>query len=161
MQTSPQRDIVHPDEMQDRMVQQPQPGTSRDRDVMVPGEEIDNQDLRSAREHTDKVILDAEQFNATINAPQGKLADMRNFVEVDERVQRLRDLDNDDDFFHVTCHLDSHLTGKIQRGDFVDLECLLPKEKGGMLDMRDENVMELISKGGATYFAPKTHDSDE
>ena len=35
----------------------------------------------------------------------------------------------DDNFFHLTCHIDSGLQQKIEQGAFVDLDKLLPKDK--------------------------------
>ena len=63
--------------------------------------------------------------------------------------------DNDDDFFHVTCHVDSGLKSKIQQGDFVDLDKLIPKEKGvGGNPFQEEGAMELVSRDGHTFFMP-------
>ena len=36
---------------------------------------------------------------------------------------------SDDDFFHMICHINSNLKTKIEAGDYVDLEKLLPKDK--------------------------------
>ena len=35
---------------------------------------------------------------------------------------------SDDEFFHLTCHVDVNLKSKIQRAEFVDLEKLLPRD---------------------------------
>ena len=56
---------------------------------------------------------------------------------------------SDDNFFHVTCHIDSNLKAKIQNGEFVDLEKLLPKGKN-----RVDGKMELVNRNGSTYFVP-------
>ena len=60
----------------------------------------------------------------------------------------------------MTCHIDPIIKAKIQRGEFVELERLLPKAKtGAMVEYEDESKMELVSKGGHTYFKPvkETH----
>ena len=67
-----------------------------------------------------------------------------------EELEKLRQDDNDDDFFHITCHIDPSLRIKIQRGEFIDLEKLLSKDGSYNKDKR----IELINKGGDTYFAP-------
>ena len=36
---------------------------------------------------------------------------------------------SDDDFFHITCHLEPTMIHKIENGEFVELEKLLPKDK--------------------------------
>ena len=38
---------------------------------------------------------------------------------------------SDDDFFHLTCHIDPNLIHKIEKGEFVELEKLIPKDKVG------------------------------
>ena len=65
-----------------------------------------------------------------------------------------RSHENDDDFFHVTCHIDQPMREKIERGEYVDLEKLLPKDKGGLLCNPDEHHLEIVSKDGIAYFAP-------
>ena len=34
----------------------------------------------------------------------------------------------DDDFFHITCHVEPGMKEKIEKGEYVDLEKLLPRE---------------------------------
>ena len=42
---------------------------------------------------------------------------------------------SDDDFFHLTCHIEPCLIHRIEKGEFVELEKLLPKERlGGKTD---------------------------
>ena len=60
--------------------------------------------------------------------------------------------DNDDEFFHITCHIDPNLTFKIQNGEFIELDKLLPRERGANLS--DDNRLELVSHEGMTYFTP-------
>ena len=36
---------------------------------------------------------------------------------------------SDDDFFHLTCHIEPSLIHKIEKGEFVELEKLLPKDR--------------------------------
>ena len=58
----------------------------------------------------------------------------------------------DDEFFHLTCHVDPNIKQKIERGEFVDLEKLLVKDR-----LRSNNVgqrMELVSRGGETFIMP-------
>ena len=38
---------------------------------------------------------------------------------------------SDDDFFHLTCHIEPSLIHKIEKGEFIELEKLLPKDKLG------------------------------
>ena len=63
--------------------------------------------------------------------------------------------DNDDDFFHLTCHIDSSLREKIERGEFVDLERLLPSNRYNQR-LTGDSRMELVNRDGVTYFVPAT-----
>ena len=75
---------------------------------------------------------------------------------VDDNLCLIRNLDSDDDFFHVTCHVDKNLKQKIRNGEYVDLEKLLPLDKSvnGQSMGDGGEVMQLVTRGGATYFAP-------
>ena len=56
----------------------------------------------------------------------------------------------DDDFFHLTCHIDPQLRIKIQKGEFVDLEKLIPKDKvKGRLS--EEARLEWVFRDGSTF----------
>ena len=55
-------------------------------------------------------------------------------------------------FFHVSCHIDAALKVKIQIGEFVDLERLLPKNK--RTGAGSENRMELVFREGKSFFVP-------
>ena len=126
----------------------------------------------------DNIILDAEKYKAQLLAPKGntnqKVDHALSIVGVEKQIldqddpfnaeqfERLkrddvefrRFFDNDDDFFHVTCHLDASFKHKIIKGDFIDLERLLPKERGGFGLLSNDCKLEWISKDGSTYLAP-------
>ena len=60
--------------------------------------------------------------------------------------------DSDDHFFHVTCHLDPQLKQKIRRGEFMELERLLPKDKSGVnWLLTEEKKLEWVMCDGQTY----------
>ena len=83
------------------------------------------------RDRTDRIILEAEKFRSTVEPPKGKELD-------------------DDDFFHLTCHIDSNMKVKIEKGEFVELERLLPKRNF----YREDRRLEWVSKDGMTFLAP-------
>ena len=56
---------------------------------------------------------------------------------------------SDDDFFHLTCHIEPSLIHKIEKGEFVELEKLLPKDKFGK---PDEGRMEWVHRDGGVLF---------
>ena len=93
-------------------------------------------DYEEARKKAEKVVLEVEQFRATINVPQGMTVNDNEFFA--------EDVKDDDKFFHITCHVDPGLVGKISRGEFVDLHKLLPKQK--QYSALSEPKTELIFK---------------
>ena len=56
----------------------------------------------------------------------------------------------DDDFFHLTCHIDIALKRKIENGEFVDLDKLLPKEEKSLYN-NNETKLEWVQSEGSTY----------
>ena len=119
----------------------PQPGTSKGQDP--------DQDIWPALDKADRIILDAERLRANLVAPQGMVS-----IKIDQNIQLLRNLDNDDDFFHVSCHIDSVMKTRIQKGEFIDLEKLLPKEKGGYQSEEAASGLEIVTRNGHAYLAP-------
>ena len=63
---------------------------------------------------------------------------------------------SDDDFFHLTCHIEPGLIHKIEKGEFVELEKLLPKEKFGK---NDEGRLEWVHRDGGTFLVPAQEDN--
>ena len=61
----------------------------------------------------------------------------------------------DDDFFHLTCHIDNNLREKIERGDYVDLDKLIPRDRLSVFDSQnafaDKNKLEWVQKDGNTF----------
>ena len=68
----------------------------------------------------------------------------------------LRNFDQDDEFFHVTSQIDSALRTKIERGEFIELERLLPKERnlGGRNEEINRHLFQLITQGTNSYLDP-------
>ena len=58
----------------------------------------------------------------------------------------------DDEFFQVTCHVDSTLRGKIEKGEFVELEKLIPKDR--VKKMSNDSRMEWIRNQDGTFLVP-------
>ena len=105
----------------------------------------------TANDVTEHAIVQAEQFKAQVAPPQGRPI-IPTIIKVNIANQGVVS-DNDDDFFHVTCHIEDSLKEKIQKGEYVDLERLLPKDRAGA-GPSEENKLELFSKDGVAYFAP-------
>ena len=109
---------------------------------------MDNMDglVEEARVKSSKIILDAEHFRAAVNPPAGMASVIGLAGAMNEQM-----LDIDDQFFHVTCHVDPGMRVKIKKGDFVDLEKLLLRMKG---PKGQENKLDLVYKDGQSYFIP-------
>ena len=157
-----------------------QPSTSAAPCAAVGGGDVEKSQLDLARERSSKMVVEAEQFWVSVNAPGNiNICDMQlnkaydhsnqigtahgtvNPIVVNkgldmETVHQIGGLDVDDQFFHVTCHIEDSLREKIQQGEFVDLEKLLPKHSRGSLN---DNKMDLIYKDGHSYFVLAQNDN--
>ena len=101
--------------------------------------------MKAANEAGERAIVEAEKYKITTDTPQGMIS------QIDLRCL----LDNGDDFFYVTCHVDPSLKEKIEKGEFVDLEKLMPRSKpGGYQQNAEGSHMEWITHDGMTYLAP-------
>ena len=97
--------------------------------------------VNNAKTEAEKLILDAERFKAAIAPPQGevKLTQLQ--------LQRL--LDTDDDFFHVSSHVENSLVLRIEKGEYIELEKLKQK---GEANVEDDSRMELVNRNGMSYW---------
>ena len=108
--------------------------------------------IRDARNAADNAILEAERFKARIQQPNRGMEFYNSPKCKHDELRAMRYLENDDDeFFHTTCHIDEILKEKIEKGKFVELDKLLQK---GILHNKEESRMQLINKNGSTYFVP-------
>ena len=77
--------------------------------------------------------------------------------QIDNEILFLRNFDQDDKFFHVTSQIDPTMRLKIERGEFIDLERLLPKDRNmGNRPGDDLNrqLFQLITQGTNGYVEP-------
>ena len=58
---------------------------------------------------------------------QSEVFNLSHFIDV------LKD-NQDDEFFHLTCHVDAAIRQKIIDGHFIELERLLPKARSQIMD---------------------------
>ena len=102
------------------------------------------------KEKVNQIILNAEKMKANLVAPKGDYNNLP--FEINSDIQLLRQLDSDEDFSQISCHVDSSLKLKIERGEFVDLEKLIPKDRSfNGYAMDDEQGIKLLTKDGYTY----------
>ena len=122
----------------------------------------------------DQLLVQAERFKAKVEAPKGnflndilmpydhdKLRDKfvkpEGLAPLDNKILFLRNFDQDDEFFHITSQIDSGLKQKIERGEFVELERLLPKDRSVNRTAGDElnrHLFQLITQGTNRYVEP-------
>ena len=110
------------------------------------------------------MIAGAEKFQADIAQPQGMFhaGDGPKHTEIDNRYfigvkgQEGQVID-DDEFFHVTCHINSNTAQKIEWGKFIDLDKLLMHDR---IKKSNYDRLEFIMKEGQTYLAPAGGDRE-
>ena len=127
-------------------------------------------ELEQAQQRAEKAVLEAEKFRASVETP-GKF--LNNNVTHGIPSPQLSNLNadcrtsmnnipnigggvSDDDFFHLTCHIEPSLIHKIVKGEFIELEKLLPKDKVGK---GKEGRMEWVHRDGGTFLVPAQRDS--
>ena len=128
-------------------------GSVRDGDN-AEGEERHAAALDEGRRLADNFILEAEQFKATVQPPKGT---SEHLDKLGDFIKSLTD-NQDDDFFHLTCHIDQTLRKRIEAGEFVDLDRLLPKTRTQILN-DDQRVQQYVDKDGGTYWGPPEKES--
>ena len=76
---------------------------------------------------------------------------------LDGEIMFLKNFDQDDEFFHITSQIEPNLRSKIERGEFIDLERLLPKDRGfgknGNEDL-NKQLYQLITHGTSNFLEP-------
>ena len=92
-----------------------------------------------AKEEANRQVIEAERMKLNLDPPPGRYQ-----LPYSDVV--------DDEFFHITCHVDQALMAKIQLGQFVELEKLLIKDRP--FTKNSENRLGMYSKDGVMYFAP-------
>ena len=115
---------------------EPQPSTSQ----QASGEQA--QQIDQARNLANDMVLQAEKFKAAVAPLPGMLETPHSQVNM---------VSVDDQFFHISCHIEQSLKEKIERGEFIELERLLTKPQHSY---QNGQKLELFSKDGNTYFAP-------
>ena len=95
-------------------------------------------EVERARQEAERVILEAEKYKAELN-PNGK--SLNNDTNTRAAMQSM-----DDDFFHITCHVEESLRSKCAKGEFVELEKLLPKVRPrGRNEAKFDQKFELVT----------------
>ena len=137
---------------QNRSEMEPQPGSSRQMEGAVGGA-LDRgmDDEQRRKEIAKKMVIDAEKFQASVDRPNGRNVYL-NSSSQNANVSVMPKVTIDDEFFHLMCHVDPNLIPKIENGEFVDLEKLLPHDP--TRSMLHDGRLELVNHDGVTYFMP-------
>ena len=133
--------------------------------VVIPG-------LEQAQARSTEAVVEAEKFRASIEKPTGMNISENQLVDMMHTAKFHGQLSDDqiahgpiamggvsdDNFFHVTSHIEPNLQMKIEDGQFVDLDKLLPKDRMTCFDARgnfsDDNKFEWVQRDGGTYLMP-------
>ena len=110
--------------------------------------------LREAKWRANRVIIEAEQYKATLEQPKGNadlyISDLCSDKAGDVSMKQMKNnIDANDEFFHLTCHVEPGVRDKIEKGEFIELDKLLPRNH---VDLRNEGRVDLIHKDGLTFF---------
>ena len=133
----------------------------------------DNTTARSPGGVADHLVVQAKKFKARVEVPKGNFSQMllpydydklrTKFVKpeglapFDSEILFLHNFDQDDEFFHVTSQIDPSLCIKIERGEFVDLERLLPQDRAmgkSHADDLNKQLYQLITQGTNNFLEP-------
>ena len=98
--------------------------------------------MSAAREEAERLITEAERFKATVEPPKGKEIEHNAYTD-----------SVDDEFFHITCHIDQAVKAKIERGEFIELEKLLVRDRLFNRSMQSDSRLALYNIDGFTYVA--------
>ena len=108
---------------------------------------------KEAKRKAERAIIEAEKYKALLVEPPGgnnRLNPSPNFANKNDAVAVGTGM-SDDDFFHLTCHVDAALIAKIEKGEFVDLDKLLPKDKR---KRSEGSLLGWVHSEGGTFLAP-------
>ena len=116
---------------------------------------LDGRFMQNERNRTSMLMpYDYERLRSKFITPNG-------LGPIDSEILFLRNFDQDDEFFHVTSQIDPSLKAKIEGGEFVDLDKLLPKDKfsTGLRGNDDLNkqIFQLITQGTNSYMSTPDH----
>ena len=138
---------------------------SQDQDISKVSRNQVGQDMQAAKELKDaqlrveRTLIEAEKFKARIEPPGNQFNEFGNRLEQSRESLNMLNIGSgvsDDDFFHLTCHIDPNLIHKIEKGEFIELEKLLLKDKIGK---SDENRLEWVQRDEGTYLVPAQRDN--
>ena len=107
------------------------------------------QQIQTADDCVNELIREAEAAKAKIYNP-GKV--MRG-QQIDLSRSFVHSAMVDENYLIVAAHVDEHTQVKIEKGQYVDLARLIPRDR---LDEEDDNTMQMVVKQGKTFWKPSS-----
>ena len=149
-----QRDEAHRREIEYRrndkhQDQQEEFATNKQRDLLERSQEV----IKEAKAL--KARLFATKGNCNYNFPNIEIIDQWGANNMEGESSSMRSADVDEKYLVIGAHINIFMQQKIVNCKYVDFSKLLPKGRFGS----EENRLELVSRGGATYFVPVQRDT--
>ena len=107
-----------------------------------------NGSLNRAQDVAMERVVQAKKYRVVVQKPAGTFPNAPQLLFSGE----------DDEFFHLTCHIEWSMKVKIERGKFIELEKLLPKGRNMSQRFFEENKMQLVNRDGFSYWVPMERD---
>ena len=121
--------------------------TGRDTHEPVPSCSRDKTPDEIAEEKAAQLVKDAESSKIRMFQPPGTSQ------QINQNINQMFSVLADEDYMYLTAHVDDSLQQKIQRGEFVDLARLLPRDR---VISEEDNRMQLVIKDGSSFWVPAT-----
>ena len=135
---------------------------------LTPVSRTDNDEI------TNQLLVQVEKLKTKVAAPKGndfsnmllpydyeklrnKFVKPEGLAPLDSEILFLRNFDQDDEFFHITSQIEPSLRSKIERGEFIDLERLLPRDRSlgrSGADELNKQLYQLITQGTGNFLEP-------
>ena len=130
--------------------------------------------LEEAQRCMEQALIETEKFKAAVEKPPGRnlclpslncqggmFGQQVDVVSGNSESEAVRQVIggsgiSDDDFFHLTYHIEPSLKRKIENGEYIDLDKLLPKDNTsqGRVVVSTETKLEWVQSEGSTYLVP-------
>ena len=135
-----------------------QSGNDEDNDVRIVQPSLSaGVEADETRRKAEATVIEAEKFRAVIATPTGNFEISNPQIVNKVPMQNIPNIGggvSDDDFFHLVCHIEPNLIHKIENGEFIELEKLLPKSSVGNVSAgrySDETRLEWVQHDGNTF----------
>ena len=98
----------------------------------------------------ERIIREAEASHARLHTSPGKVQTDRCITNW-QNMNEIQTSAVDEKYLVIGSHVDAALQAKIINHEYIDFARLLPKDR---ITKEDDHQLELVNKGGMTYFAP-------